>query len=277
MFKAELEHPSPEFDYPTLIMISILAYVITTAFHEYLGHAVACILLGGNLSELNAFYIDCQYGTISDYSIRFISVAGPLSSFVTGIVSFILLKRLRRLSSNAVYFFWLLGTISLLTATGYLLFSGITGLGDFGFTRDGALFQMTPTWFWRVLLTIFGLTGYGSTVAYALHIFNKILGGENYKRRIRAKTVTLVSYLSGCIMAVLIGLLNPQGLFIILFSSLASTAGGTSALIWMMRFLKDDLATTRPLLNIKRDYRWIGISFVMLLIFAFVFGPSQYF
>lgn len=271
-----LESQSSGFHYPTMITISVLAYVVTTALHEYLGHAVVCVVLGGGLTEINAFYINCQYRNISDFSIRFIAIAGPLASFLTGLISFILLNRLKKLSSNAIYFLWLLGTISLLTATGYLIFSGITGLGDFGFTRDGALFALTPIWLWRTLLTILGIAAYGSVVGYSLKKLNSILGGESPERVRRARTLTLISYFSGCGMAILVGILNPQGLYIILLSSLASTAGGTSALLWMLRFFKKDNTSSKPLITIKKDYRWIGISLLILGVYAIIFGPSLY-
>jgi len=270
------EHHSSNINYPTLISISMLAYVITTAMHEYLGHAVACSFIGGKLTELNAFYIDCEYGSISDFSIRFISIAGPLASVLIGMISFILFRNLKNLSANTKYFLWLLGTISLLTATGYLIFSGITGLGDFGLTRDGALFELSPVWLWRTLITIFGIAGYGSVVAYSLKNLDRILGGKDPERKNRAKSLTLISYLSGCGMAILIGLFNPQGLYIILLSSVASTAGGTSALLWMTRFLKKEKTPTMPLISINKDIRWVGISFLIISLFGIIFGPSLY-
>ncbi|HKI44460.1 MAG TPA: hypothetical protein VKA08_03905 [Balneolales bacterium] len=39
-------------------------------------------------------------------------------------------------TSIACYFVWLLGSIGLMSATGYLLFSGISGIGDFGTTPE---------------------------------------------------------------------------------------------------------------------------------------------
>jgi len=272
----KLEKQSPEFDYLTLIIISMLAYVITTALHEFLGHGVACALLNGKVIELNAFYLDCEYGMISDCDIRLIAMAGPMVSFLTGLTSFFLINKIKKSSTVAIYFLWLLGTISLLTALGYFIFSGVSGIGDFGFTRDGALFRLTPEWLWRILITVFGIAGYGSVVTYSLHVFNSFLGGKNPNRRIRAKSLVLISYFSGCIMAILVGLLNPIGLFIIIFSSLASTAGGTSALLWMMRFLKHDKTKSKPLITIKRNYQWIGIGLFMIVIYAVVFGPSLY-
>ena len=39
-------------------------------------------------------------------------------------------------------------------------------------------------------------------------------------------------------MYVSIGLLNPQGLAIVLISSVASSLGGTSGFLWMMQLVK---------------------------------------
>lgn len=261
-------------DYFTLIAISMLAYVITTMLHEYVGHAATCVLLGGSVKELNAFYIDCNYGTISSISIRLIALAGPLISLISGLIGFGLLRKLTQLSSNAKYFLWLLSTIGLMTAAGYLLFSGIIGIGDFGITRDGVLFQITPEWFWRGAIIILGLVGYIGVIIYSLRLFDAMLGGETKKRIQRAQTLALVSYISGAVMAILIGFLNPNGMTIVLISAAASTLGGTSALAWMMQCLKRDKNTTLPLLSIQRNWYWICASLFVIIIYAMVFGPS---
>jgi hypothetical protein len=265
---------SPNIDYITLISISMLAYAVTTILHEYLGHAATCAFVGGSVKELNAFYVDCQYGTISDLSIRLVAIAGPFVSLIAGLVGFGLIRRLKHGSSHASYFLWLFSTISLMTATGYLMFSGVLDLGDFGTTRDGALFQLAPEWLWRGAITMLGLAGYIGVVIFTLRAIDSLLGGETTQRVARAQTLALVSYLSGAGMAILIGFLNPNGIVIVLISAAASTLGGTSALAWMMQLLKRDEKTAFPLLSIQRDWRWVGVSLVVIILYAVVFGPS---
>ena len=134
---------TPHPDRLTLIAISALAYLVAVGLHEHLGHTAACIMLGSHPIEVGAFYVDCDYTGMSDTSIRLVALAGPVVSLVTGIVSFLVLSRVPLRMSAAAYFVWLLGSIGFMSATGYLLFSGISGIGDFGIGRDG-LFVLGP-------------------------------------------------------------------------------------------------------------------------------------
>src|SRR2546422_10173258 len=88
----------------TLIAISALAYLAAVGLHEHLGHTAACLLLGSHPTEVGAFYVDCDYSTMSDLSIRLVALAGPVVSLVTGIVSFLILRRLPPRASAANYF-----------------------------------------------------------------------------------------------------------------------------------------------------------------------------
>jgi len=258
----------------TLVAVSMLVYVTATALHEYLGHAAACALLGGTVRELNAFYVDCAYGGMRDLPVRVVAAAGPLVSLVTGLAGFRVLRRMGRASPHAAYAVWLLSTISLMTATGYLMFSGVSGLGDFGTSRDGTLFMLEPAALWRGGITVLGLAGYAGAVLAGLRAMEALLGGEGRARVARAQTLALGSYLSGASMAVLVGLLNPHGMVIVLTSAAASTLGGTSGLAWMMQLLKREPRTDLPLLGVARDWRWIGAALLVVAVYAGVLGPS---
>ncbi len=261
-------------DYLTVIALSMLAYTLAVLLHEHFGHALACIILGGHPTELGAFYVDFQDANMPDLSIRLIALAGPIVSLITGAVGLLVLDRIPQGSSHMRYGAWLFGTISLMTATGYLLFSGFTGLGDFGTSRDGALYLVQPEWLWRAALTVLGGAGYALVIYFSLRRMDKLIGGEGTVRIAQAQKLALTSYLTGSLMSVLIGFLNPHGIVIVLMSAAASTFGGTSGLAWMMQMLNRNKVLPDSPLQLKRNWSWVIVGFVVTMLYAVILGPT---
>ena len=261
-------------DYLTVIALSMLAYTLDVLLHEHLGHALACVSLGGHPSELGAYYVTCQYGGMPDLGIRLVALAGPLVSLVTGTLGLLVFGRIPQRFSHLRYGTWLFGTISLMTAAGYLLFSGISGLGDFGTSRDGALYQLQPEWLWRSALALIGAASYALVIYISLRKMDRLIGGEGNPRVAHAQKLALTSYLTGILVAGLIGLLNPHGLVIILISALPSTIGGKSGLAWMMQLLDRKKAATIPPLPLTRSWLWIGTGLLVTILYAVIFGPT---
>ena len=258
----------------TLIAISALSYVVATFLLELVGHGGACLALGSRLIEVGAFYGNCDYKGMSDVGIRLVALAGPVVSLLTGIVSLLVLRRLRTPAFRAKYFTWLLGSLGLMLATGYLLFSGVSGLGDFGTSRDGVFYQATPAWAWQIALTIVGIASYFLIAFIAAQAMDSIIGGAGVERIHRARLLALTSYLTGGVVAVLIGLLNPLGIIIVLESAAASSLGGSSGLLWMMQLLKRKAASPASPLRFERSWRWIAASVLLVLLYAGILGPT---
>lgn len=261
-------------DFLTLIAISAFSFILATALHEHGGHSLACVLLGAPLKELGAFYVDCNYSASSSFAIRMVAFAGPLASLSAGIVGLLIFRSISKPSAQWKYFLWHFGTINLMIAAGYLLFSGVTGIGDFGTGESGVIYQMQPEWLYRTCLAAFGLLGYLGVMRISLAFFDTFIGGEGQERVRRAQLLALTSYLAGGIAAILIGLLNPYGLVIVLISSIASSMGGTSGLAWMMQLLDRKKASGVAPFALTRSWLWIGGSLVFILMYAAVLGPT---
>lgn len=225
---------SPFPDRLTLIAISALAFLLETALHEHLGHAGSCVLLGSYPTALGAFYVDCDPAGLTDLTTRLVALAGPLVSLLAGIASFLFLRRLPPGKPALYYFVWLLGTIGFMSATGYLLFSGVSGIGDFGTASGGVFYDASPEWLWRVALTVVGIVSYFFAVRFAAREIAPHIQGVGRTRITYARHLVLVSYITGAVVAVAIGLLNPEGFVVVLISSIASSVGGTSGFLWMM-------------------------------------------
>ena len=258
----------------SVVGLSMLAYILAVLLHEHLGHTLACIGLGGHPIELGAYYVNCDYGRMPDFSIRLVALAGPIISLVTGAIGLAVLDRLSHSSVHLRYLIWLFGTISLMTATGYLLFSGFSGLGDFGTSRDGALYLARPEWLWRLALVLIGAAGYALVIYLSLRKMDVLIGGEGALRVAHAQKLALTSYLTGTLTAVLIGLLNPHGLLIVLVSAAASTLGGTSGLAWMMQLLNRKKALSVAPLRLGRNWIWLSVGLTVTIIYALILGPT---
>jgi hypothetical protein len=258
----------------TVIGLSSLAYIVSVFLHELGGHGLSCAFLGGHIAELGGFYVDCQYTGMADAAIRLVALAGPLVSVVTGIGGFLLFRRLQKGNTHGRYFTWLVGTISLLQAAGYLVFSGITGLGDFGTSRDGVVYQLTPAWLWRGGLTVVGVLAYALAISLSLKRVDEMIGGSGIERIRRAQRLSLLSYITGGVVSIVIGSLNPHGLVIVLSSAAASSLGGTSALAWMMHLLNRTKQAAGPPLRLERHWIWVISAVVVTLVYALVFGPT---
>lgn len=266
----------PRSDFLTLIFLSAFSFMLATALHEHGGHALACAIVGSDIKELGAFYVDCDSASISGMANRFVALAGPLVSLVVGVFGIFLSDRISRANSQLKYFLWHFGTVNLMTATGYLLFSGISGIGDLGTGESGTFYQVQPEWIYRVLLTMLGLGSYIWVVLISIRKMDSFIGGEGMERVNRAQMLSLVSYLTGGLIAILIGFLNPYGIIIVLVSSFASSMGGTSGLAWMMQMLDRRKITGDEPFVLERSWVWIGGSLAFLMIYAIVFGPTVY-
>jgi len=264
----------PKTDLLTIGAVSAFSLILAILVHEHGGHALACAAQGGRLLELGAFYVDCEYASVSELGYRFIAFAGPLASFLAGLVGILLFDRSSRLRAQQKFFFWHFATVNWMIAAGYLIFSGMLGIGDFGFDQNGVFYQAQPEWLVRAGLTVLGLAAYIGVVLLSVRKMDSFIGGETQERIARAQTLSFTAWVAGGIAAVLIGLLNPHGIVLVLVSSLASCVGGTSGLAWMMQLMKSKTVTGESPFIVERNRAWIVGSGIFLLIYAILLGPT---
>jgi len=92
---------------------------------------------------------------------RLVAAGGTLVNFVAGCLFFVL-ARLASSSPRLRYFCWLSMTINLMTATGYFLFSGVGGFGDWAVFVKG----LGPEWLLRIALAVVGAFSYLAVVRF---------------------------------------------------------------------------------------------------------------
>ena len=256
----------------TVIAVSALAFIASNVLHEGLGHGGACLLVGGKPLSLTAVYFDHDSAGLSDLQSRFIAAGGPIVNLITGLAGLIALRGMKGVPGPGRYLVWLVTTLGLFMATGYLLFSGVGGIGDLAIVTKG----LQPAWLWRVLLALAGAALYLLSAIVAAAEFGRIAGPPSEALVARASRIALVSYLTGAVVICAAGILNPQGFIFVLISAVASTLGGASGLLWMMRMLRSP-RFSRPdsaELALPRSWGWIVAAAVALLIYVAVLGPG---
>ena len=262
-------------DIVTLVAISALAYVLEVALHEHAGHSAMCRALGSHTLEMGAFNSRCDSTQLSSVGVKWVSAAGPVVSLLLGLFAFRMLSAMKEGSAAGRYFWWLLGSVACMQATGYMLFSGLFGFGDLGTIPPGVLYGARPAWLWRVLLVGVGVLSYWWTVRFAVTNLMPLLSGTGAARTSLARRTTLISYLSGSAVYLAIGAVSPHGLQFVLISALPSSLGGTSGLLWMFRLVNRSGSSHGRGLYFDRRWAWIVAGTVVTIVYAAVFGPAM--
>lgn len=252
----------------TIGAIAILAYMLGNVLHEGLGHGGACLLDGGKSLVISSVHFECSADT------RLVDAGGTVVNLIAGAV-FLLLGRLTPpIHARLKFFFWIAMTVNLYTGTGYFLFSGIGGIGDWAAFIQG----LDPQWLWRVALAMLGGITYFFAARVSLLELRPFLGSDPAGRYRRAKPLTWIPYFAGGTLMCIAGALNPKGMVLILISAAASTFGGTSGLLWATNWLRHDkLIPYGPAaepLPIPRSWLLIGSAGATAIAFIFFLGPS---
>jgi hypothetical protein len=159
--------------------------------------------------------------------------------------------------------------VNLLTAFGYLLYSGIGGIGDWARVIDGA----RPAIAFRLAMVAAGTWLYFVLAPRLLMPpLDTFLGRDPEARVARARRLSLVPYLAGGCTLIAAGLLNPLGMKIVLISAAAASFGGTSLLAWYPATPRAPLVTTGAPLALPRSAAWIVVAAIAMALFVLVLG-----
>ena len=263
----------PRHDPLTVVAIALLAYVIGDVLHEAVGHGGACLLVGGRPLVLSTVHLECDSHAAGAWGERFIAAGGTLVNLCAGALVALVVRRRAASSSGAVaWFLWLLMAVNLLSGTGYFLFSGIGGIGDWAAFVRG----LGPAWVTRLGLTLLGGGTYWLVVLRAVRALDPFLSGEGDERVRSATRMTLPAYLAGGILSCIAGLFNPVGMVLVAISAAAASFGGTSGLAWMPQLLHGPRAAAPggTLLLVSRSWGWIVLGVVAAAVFVLVLGPG---
>lgn len=259
-------------DLLTLIAIAIVAYAISNIAHEGLGHGGACLLVGCKPHLLTTMQFDGDETQLSSAAVRIIAAGGSIVNLLLAGAGALLLNRARIDRPNGWFFLWLLTSISLLQATGYLLFSGVGNVGDWVVVTSGLPGGVA----WKFALIAAGAVSYWLAVRWSMRRLGIHLREQVPARVREAYGYTLPAYFTGAALAIVAGVFDPAAQAIILIAGVAASMGGTSGLAWGPQQLRNPVfaPAVQPLAPIERSWTWIAFGVVCAAVFVLVLGPG---
>jgi hypothetical protein len=263
---------NPDVDRPTLAAIAVVAFAMANVVHEGVGHGGACLIAGGRALELSAIHFDGDLTGLAAAARKWVAAGGTLANLTLGLLAWVALRASRGAPGPAWFFVWLSMTVNLLQAAGYWLFSGLGRIGDWAVVIDGG----TPHWAFRLGLTALGGAGYWAVVQLSLRELSPLLGPGPGRWR-RGVPLTVIPYLTGGVLYVAAGLLNPVGAYLVLISAAAASFGGTSGLAWMAQLPRDERRfppRDGPILQVPRSVPWLAAGVAVALLFVGILGPG---
>jgi hypothetical protein len=254
-------------DIVTVAGLGLLLMPLLTMWHEIGGHAAACALQGGRVTEIGAFYANCD--GLSGLPRRIVALAGVGVNALLAIAAYALWTRAR--GDFARLLLWLVWVSEGFVAAGYFLFSGASGVGDLGPGVDGGIGPLANPGLWRIGEFLFGLLVYIWLIRRAIAALTAMLGASPATGPTR-RAVAHIYYLVAGIAAVLTGLLNPVGLFITLMSAAASSFGGLAGFISIGFAVPKGTAETG--FAVGRSWPLFAAGLFATLAFVLILGPS---
>jgi hypothetical protein len=128
-------------DIPTLVAISIAAWVLVVSLHEIVGHAVPAVLMGLDVRMATSTGVDIPsdqvpYDLWSSVKAKTLLAGGTVVNFLTGGIALLLLHFRKPISKSWQYFLWLFTTFSFVIVIMYLVTATTIGAGDWiGFVQ----------------------------------------------------------------------------------------------------------------------------------------------
>jgi hypothetical protein len=262
-------------DLLTLASLALVAYALANVVHEGIGHGGTCLLVGGRPLVLTSMHFQGDTEGLPARADRLIAAGGTIANLVAAALALPWLRWGRDRSPAAWTFAWIFASVNLLQATGYPLFSGVGGIGDWAAVTRG----WTPEWLWRVALAVMGGVCYFLSVLWAMKTLATRLE-ETGRARVKAAYVyTLTPYLVGGALYVAAGLVNPAGMMLVAVSAVAASFGGTSGFAWGPLLLHDpDIpSASGPVGLLTRSWGWVALAGVVGGAFIAVLGPGIHF
>jgi hypothetical protein len=259
----------PAIDVLTVICIAIVSYLLASVVHEGLGHGLIAAILGAGDLRLSSAALHLDNASISPQASRIISIAGPVTGLVVGLILALLHGNTRHGTAELRYCLWLTAYVCLFANSGYLMALSFFSFGDIhGFVKG-----LDSPFAWRLGLTIAGAVFSLVTLFFAGRTLDEFLGRNH--RRARAAKLLLISYLAGSFPLILSTLLGRNGSFLALVSAIPATLGGTSFLLYTILAIGPALPSTSSLpLTPGKSLAWYSAGVMAILVYALVLGPG---
>lgn len=235
----------------TIISMAVVSMGLAALLHEGLGHGVVAWLRGDGVTQLTSNHLS------DNEPDRLVEAGGTIINLLTGGAA---LAGSFRARSNLRFFLCLFAAVSLLDGSGYFLFSGIGGVGDWAAVIDGLPHQVAL----RTIMAIFGAGFYYLCVKLIALGFRPFIASRS-----EYNTVGRLPYLAACIFYCIAGAFDPLGIKLLFLSTIPAAFGGLSGLLWADALLPKS-APAEPLAVEPAPVWWwtaaiFGVAFVAIL------------
>jgi len=237
----------------SIVSIAVLSMGLSAALHEGLGHGVTAWVRGCGVTELTSNHVS----TITED--RPVEAGGTIVNLIAAALC-LWGYRVAGERANLRYFFWLFGAVNLLDGSGYFVFSGVIGVGDWAAVIRGLPHQVLL----RIAMSIFGLAFYIVSVKIIARGVRPFLADMK-----EYNTVARLPYLAACIFYCIAGAFDPLGIQLLFLSTIPAAFGGLSGLLWADSFVPRT-APEKPLAVAPSRVLWVtaaifAVAFVVVL------------
>src|SRR6202046_2847139 len=248
-------------DVLTVCAISLLSGMLGDVLHEGLGHGALALITGAQSGVLTTV------AWSSAFDSKLVAAGGTLANLAAGIVFWIAVRSAKRASVQLRFFLLTSAAFNLLAGTGYFFFSGVTNFGDWAVV----IADLPAHWLWRTLFIVIGMAAYYVSVLVVGIGLVRYVGVPRAEQR-RLRRLTFIPYFSAALLLAARGLLTPIGIQLVGQSALPGAAGAHSGLLWLRYYIPRKTIPERGSEGIGRNYVWIIVVAIFLLVFLFVVG-----
>jgi hypothetical protein len=224
----------------SIISIAVLSVGLAAIFHEGLGHGVVAWLRGDGVTELTSNHLSTL---VED---RLVDAAGTIVNLLVAALC-LWGYRLAGARANLRYFFWFFGAVNLLDGSGYFLFSGVIGVGDWAAVIHGLPHQVLL----RIAMSIFGLVFYMISVSIIARGIRPFMASPQ-----EFNTLSRQPYFAACIFYCIAGAFDPLGIKLLFISTIPAAFGGLSGLLWGDKYVPHS-APEKPLAVTPSRALWV--------------------
>jgi hypothetical protein len=257
-------------DLLTVISIAMLAFIVTDIAHEAFGHILGFYLAGGQSGLITTTRL-IVWVKLGDPQWRLFDLGGPAGNLIFAFLAWLVQRFVRTRPLPLKLFLWLLMAFSLFWASGYLIFSGVLGRGDWMALLTGTRFL----WPGRLLFVVLGIVLYRASIRLAASELRRIISVGETADRARLVRLIWVSYISAGVIACAGAIFDPWGPMEILNSGALSSFAGAVGLLYVPRnvFRLPQLpgVANNP---ISRDLPWLVAAAAGAIYYVGILGPG---
>jgi hypothetical protein len=273
----------PRDDAPTLAALAILAFIVADLAHEVIGHGAAYLALGGrsfvmtttrwigrgvHVDAAGRLFVGVEHGELY---VRIFSLGGPLGSLLFAGLAGLALRSLPRAGVRLRLFLWLALAFNLFWAVGYLIYSGVLGIGDPAEAIQGLL----PAPVWRLVLLGAGLLLYDLAMRALARELGRFVPSQDPTDRGRVRRLLWLTWAAAGVIACAAAAFDPLGADQIYKSaapaSLLANAGLLALPGLLRRYPPTSEVAGEP---IARSLGWILAALLAAGLFVGFLGPG---